>query len=268
MTYQELVLHLTNYQDQITGTAELSFYSKKSYICDLRQFQKFITAFIATNEINDFSQLLNSYFQELLYNKKLKASTIKRRFIILHKFFNSLETSHHISSNPFHFFSYKLNREYTLPKILQKQELSSLIFAIKKDVLNLNNYHSLIAKRNLAIIDLLICTGMRIGEISLLRLQDYQLSTNTLLIRGKGQKERILFISCPEVVQELSDWLKIRPLLKPQCNSLFINKYGNMLSIYGIENIFYKYRKAANITSEATPHYLRHTFASVDTFVA
>lgn len=268
MTYQKLLFHLGHYQIQITNAADLSSYSRKSYTCDLRQFQKFLSSFPPNIEIDSFPQLLNSYLQRLMHAERLKSSTIKRRFITLHKFFNSLEASCSISDNPFRSFTCKTNREYTLPKILQKQELISLISAVKKDLANQNGYHALIAARNLAIIDLLICTGMRIGEISLLRLQDYQASTNTLLIRGKGQKERILFISSSEVVQELSNWIRLRPLLNPHCNLLFINKYGYAISIYGIENIFYKYRKLSNITPEATPHYLRHTFASVDTFAA
>lgn len=268
MNYQELTTHLTSYQVQIKNAADLSSYSIKSYLCDLQQFEKFLLTFDSADEINNFSQLLNLYLQELIQVKHLKSSTIKRRFITLHKFFNNLEFSHMISINPFHHFSCKVTRERLLPKVLQKQDISALISTIKRDISDQNEYHSMIAVRNLAIIDLLICTGMRIGEISRLRLQDYQISTNTLLVRGKGQRERILFISSPEVVQELADWIKLRPQLSPQCNSLFINKYGNTLSIYGIENIFYKYRSLSNITAEATPHYLRHTFASVDTFAA
>lgn len=268
MNYQELTTHLASYQSEIQNATDLSSYSIKSYLCDLQQFQKFLLTFDSTDEINDFYQLLNLYLQELLQVKRLKPSTIKRRFITLHKFFSNLEFSHIISVNPFHRFSCKVTKERLLPKVLQKPDISALIHTIKKDISDQNEYHSMIASRNLAIIDLLICTGMRIGEISRLRLQDYQRSTNTLLVRGKGQRERILFISSPEVVQELNDWIRLRSQLSPQCDSLFINKYGNTLSIYGIENIFYKYRDLSNITAEATPHYLRHTFASVDTFAA
>ncbi len=46
-------------------------------------------------------------------------------------------------------------------------------------------------------------------------------------------------------------------------NGITINKYGNLLSIYGIENVYYKYRDLAKINPKSTPHYLRHTFATL-----
>ena len=48
----------------------------------------------------------------------------------------------------------------------------------------------------------------------------------------------------------------------PRAKALFINRYGDRLSIYSIENIFYKYRDLSNINPNATPHYLRHSFAT------
>ena len=50
--------------------------------------------------------------------------------------------------------------------------------------------------------------------------------------------------------------------MSPTTTALFINRYGNRLSIYSIENIFYKYRDLSNINPNATPHYLRHSFAT------
>ena len=50
--------------------------------------------------------------------------------------------------------------------------------------------------------------------------------------------------------------------MSPATTALFINRYGNRLSIYSIENIFYKYRDLSKINPSATPHYLRHSFAT------
>lgn len=268
MKKQELLRYLDDYRTLLDASSELSQYTKRSYHYDLNRFYEFLVSSCTDAYTDAFVSLLHLYLQELYTSRQLKPSTIKRNFVVLHKFFNYLEESRLIVSNPFHSFTLKMPRERTLPKVLQKQDLSCLLASIKAEIPNLTPYHATIAFRNLAIIDLLVCTGMRIGEIANLNLQDYNQSSNTLLIKGKGQKERLLYISATDVIEEIQHWLSLRPLLHPHCDSLFINKYGNTLSIYGIENIFYKYRERSGISPHSTPHYLRHTFASDDTFAA
>lgn len=72
----------------------------------------------------------------------------------------------------------------------------------------------------------------------------------------------MLYISSTEVIDIITQWINKRDYFNPKTEHLFINKYGNKLSIYGIENIFYKYRDLSGINPAATPHYLRHTFAT------
>ena len=71
-----------------------------------------------------------------------------------------------------------------------------------------------------------------------------------------------MYISSKEVREKLARWLEEREEMQPEDPALFLNRSGKRISIYGIENIFYKYRDSAGINSEATPHYLRHTFAT------
>ncbi|MFC6652485.1 tyrosine-type recombinase/integrase [Paenibacillus rhizoplanae] len=60
----------------------------------------------------------------------------------------------------------------------------------------------------------------------------------------------------------MNSWLSLREELNPKSDALFINKYGDRLSIYSIEDIYAKYRDLANISKKSTPHYLRHSFAT------
>lgn len=268
MNSQKLIYYLQEYQDYLLNSTVLSDYSKRSYNYDINQFAGFLDKGYNNNNIEPIHSLLESYLQELIYSKHLKSSTIKRKFVVLKKFFNYLERNEILHSNPFNTFSCKTSRQRNLPRVLQKSDLSRLLSSIKVQTASKSSYHKVIAIRDLAIIDLLICTGIRIGELARINVQDYNEKTNTLLIKGKGQKERILFISSDEVIAELSDWILLRSRLNPKCESLFVNKYGNTFSIFGIENIFYKYRNISGINPKSTPHYLRHTFASVDTFAA
>lgn len=113
----------------------------------------------------------------------------------------------------------------------------------------------------MSIIEMLFCLGLRISEISNLLLEDFDSVSKSILIRGKRNKERLLFISAPTVQKKLLAWLSVRVNLNPSTNHIFINRYGRQLSIYGIENIFSKYKHISHINPKATPHYLRHTFA-------
>ncbi len=116
--------------------------------------------------------------------------------------------------------------------------------------------------RNIAIIELLLCLGIRIGELSNIDVSDVNQFDQTILIKGKGKKERLLYISNTTVLSRLKDWINLRSDMNPNCQALFLNKYGTRLSIYSIENIFYKYRDHAQLKNKATPHFLRHTFAT------
>lgn len=268
MNSQKLICYLREYQDHLLNSTALSNYSKRSYNYDINQFTDFLDKSCDNSNAGKLHLLLEAYLQELIYSKHLKSSTIKRKFVVIKKFFNYLECKEILHSNPFNSFSCKTSRQKNLPRVLQKSDLIRLLSSIKVQISSTSSYHRIIAVRDLAIIDLLICTGIRIGELARINIQDYNEKTCTLLIKGKGQKERILFISSDEVVAELSDWILLRSVLNPKCDSLFVNKYGNTFSIFGIENIFYKYRDISGINPESTPHYLRHTFASVDTFTA
>ena len=88
------------------------------------------------------------------------------------------------------------------------------------------------------------------------------LLSNVRYITAGLSKERLLYISSMEVREKMARWLEIREEMAPSDHAVFLNKYGDRISIYGIEKIFYKYRDMAGITSEATPHSLRHSFAT------
>ena len=116
--------------------------------------------------------------------------------------------------------------------------------------------------RNLALIDILISTGIRIGEAANIDLNDICISDHTLLIHGKGRKQRLIYISCPQTWKNLMMWIKTRSSRQATTNKLFVNRYGGQISIHGIEYIYNSVKKVANLNTNSTPHYLRHTFAT------
>lgn len=208
-------------------------------------------------------KVLHAYFMELIGLRTMKDTTIKRKYISVKTFFKFLREQELLGEMSEFSLGAKFKKAKRIPKTLPIEEVQRLLRSIEYDMIMLkSDYRKLIATRNLAIIELLFSTGIRIGELVNIDLRDLNVGERTLLIFGKGRKERILYLSSKEVVSALRSWMKVRDSLAPQDDALFINKYGNRLTIYSIEDIFSKYRDSARITPTATPHALRHTFAT------
>lgn len=242
---------------QLKITKNLQEQTLKAYSSDITNFLNYINK--ETIEQIDILNYINYLFDE----KKLKDRSIKRKIISLKIYFNFLEDNSIIKINPFTKLKFKFKQEKKLPKTLQKNEVKKLLETVY-DELNssITPYKKFETIRNISLLEILISTGIRIQEASSITLNDISLQEKTIIIHGKGRKERQLFILNKYVLSSLKNWLTIRKTSSPKCNNIFINKYGNPLSIHSIENIFRKYKTLSNINIKATPHYLRHTFAT------
>lgn len=249
---------LNSFIMEMKNTKNLSIKSLKAYYSDISHFIKFV------NEQNN--KMVNSeniikYINSLRTIKKLKDSSIKRKIISLKIFTQYLYDYSFIDTYPFQRLKFKYKREHTLPKTLTIEEVKKLLNCITSSFSLTNSKFKIFeGTRNLAIIDLLISTGIRIGEICSIKLNDINIVNKTLLIHGKGRKERLLYLSSEETIKNIKKWLEIRS--NHLSNYLFLNRYGNPLTIHSIEDIFYKYRDLSKINPNSTPHYLRHTFAT------
>ncbi|MCM1197026.1 MAG: tyrosine-type recombinase/integrase [Roseburia sp.] len=227
--------------------------SIKAYTSDLNQLIEFLNGKVSQESIMSYIQYLTQNYKD---------TTVSRKLITIKMFFRFIEGETKWI-NPLDKYKIKIKKEKRLPKTIPIKERSKLLDYMYENL----NYASTSfayfqAVRDLCLIDLLISTGMRIAEVSNLKLEDIITSERVLLVHGKGKKQRLLYISSLETWNNLKTWFNIRKKLKVNHDYLFVNKYHNTLSIYGIENIFTKYRDKCGISPSATPHYLRHTFAT------
>lgn len=242
---------------QLKITKNLQEQTLKAYSSDITNFLNYINK----DKIEQIDIL--NYINYLFDEKKLKDRSIKRKIISLKIYFNFLEDNSIIKTNPFTKLKFKFKQEKKLPKTLQKNEVKKLLETAYNELnSSKTTYKKFETIRNISLLEILISTGIRIQEASLITLNDISLQEKTIIIHGKGRKERQLFILNKYVLSSLKNWLTIRKTSSPKCNNIFINKYGNPLSIHSIENIFRKYKTLSNINIKATPHYLRHTFAT------
>lgn len=205
---------------------------------------------------------INNYITGLL-DAGYRDTTIKRKIITLKLFFKYLVENEIISENPATKCKFRFKQEHRLPKTMNTIEIKTLLRSlINTENTTKNPFSKILAIRNTAIIDVLITTGIRISELSDIRLTDISFSDRTLLIRGKGRKQRFVYISCRSTWERLEKYYKIRQMLKCEYDNLFLTRHNTPMHGGDIQAIFRKYRAKARLNPNCTAHYLRHTFAT------
>ncbi len=118
--------------------------------------------------------------------------------------------------------------------------------------------------RDRAILEVLYGCGLRVSELCGLDPPDLDQRGSSLLVRGKGAKERIVPVGAP-ALRAVRDYLaEGRSLLlgKHRCPALFVNRRGGRLSRVSVWSLVKKASRAADVAAEVTPHTLRHTYAT------
>jgi integrase/recombinase XerC len=184
--------------------------------------------------------------------KGLNKTTAGRRLSSVRSFFNFLYREGHIKLNPA-----KLVSNPKVPKLLPK-------------FLSVDDVFSLIEKpegmgflpaRDRAILELLYSSGLRVGELSGLNMEEVNIREALVKIRGKGKKVRIVPVGS-KAIDALKSYSIERILLKSKESALFLNRLGTRLTDRGVRRIVVKYAKASSIQGRVGPHTLRHSFAS------
>lgn len=209
------------------------------------------------------SAALAGYFFYLQMERKMAARSIRRKYVSIQQYCVFLNQKYSMGERFFNFSSRRFQLPRTLPRTLTTEEIKRLIHSVNEEYQEASSeYAKRLCIRNMCIIELLFCLGLRIGEVSAMNVEDYRQDEHSVLIHGKGNKERILYISSPAVIQKMDRWMRLRIESDVKSPAVFISRRGTRLSIYSIENVFYKYRNRAQINPSATPHFLRHSFAT------
>ncbi len=244
--------YLSKFITYLQVTKNLSTKTLSAYKSDLSQFFSY--------EVNVLQPDICAYVAHLSTNLHLKDTSIRRKIITLKCFYDYLLDIDEIVSSPFMRLKFKFKQEQKLPKTLSINEVTRLLNCFNIDTSTLSPFAQKEYTRDAALLDLLICTGIRIGEAAAITLEDINISEHTLLIHGKGRKQRLIYISSPIT------WNRVHALVKERKRAndlhLFVNRYGRPITIHGIEDIYKKYIRKAKINTKSTPHYLRHTFAT------
>ena len=249
----DLQVYLDRYYDDCLLRKRLSQKTLRAYNIDLKQY----FSYIKEADAND-SKIINEY---ILYLNKhyTKHKTIKRKLASLKAYFSYLEYEEIIEFSPFRKIRTQIKEPKILPKTIQKEYLNQIFQWLVSKLENANSeFKKKLAIRNIAIIELLFCTGMRISELCHIKIENINFEESFLKIVGKGSKERIVYIGNNEVLELLK--LLVQSNTKSQY--LFLNKFNQPMSEQSVRILLNTIESEKNFKTHITPHMFRHTFAT------
>ncbi len=194
------------------------------------------------------------YLIYLKEEKKDVNTSINRKLSSLRSFYKYLVNEEIVKNNVFSLLSGpKRNRK--LPRYFEYNELEELFLTPDK--------RTPVGQRDLLLLEMLYATGVRVGELIHIKVSDIDLHDKTILILGKGNKERIVTYGeyCEEI---LKIYLKDGRIILNKDNSdfLFLNQNGGNLTERGVRYILTKLIQKTSLHKKISPHMIRHSFAT------
>lgn len=237
-------------------SADVSFNTIKNYIADVKNFYNWYHELNHSNEIDKITFYhLNAYKDYMLHNKRKKSSSINRNIQSLKNFFQFLTKQKILKSTPAAKIRFLRKARAVQPQALRKQEIHKLLSVTS------HSSHGT-RKRNYAIVQIILQTGIRVSELVGLEFRDleiYKRSGQIRIVNGKGGKERIVPLN-NSVRRALSNYLENRELKKE--GFVFLSKRNQRLTSRAVQQMITNLARKANIeNAKVTPHVLRHTFA-------
>ena len=246
---------LNDFKNYLKIERNLSKNTIESYLFDVKK----LINFLKSNNANLYpDQLSENLAKEFIYDisKKVKSPTQARIVSGLRRFYEYLMLENIVKNNPIQNIEIpKIGT--TLPVTLTVEEIDKIISGIKLT--------SKTGIRNLAILELLYSCGLRVSELTNLKISDLFFKESIIKVTGKGNKERFVPISNQAQLYINNYINEIRVFKKVKKNfedTLFLNERGSNLSRVMIFIILKKLSSLANINKKIGPHTLRHSFAT------
>lgn len=182
---------------------------------------------------------------------KLNNNSVAHDLYALSSFFKFLVSVEEIPDNPFSLIKApKIKRH--LPKILSLTEIDAILSLTPETIYE---------RRDLAIVELLFSSGLRVSELVGLDLEDYDEFVQEVRVLGKGSKQRVVPVN-DSAISRINDYLLIRESFEPKEPALFLNRFGSRLTTRAVEQNLMKLCDKASVTTHLNPHKLRHSFAT------
>lgn len=252
----ELAAAISSFLTHVQVEKGLAVNTLSAYRRDLTKFEEFAKkrklALVAVKR-DDLVDFLAS-----LYRQKLESKTVARHLVTLRNFFRHAQVEELIAEDPTaHLESPKIRR--SLPGYLRLDEVEKL--------LELPDQTTPLGLRDRAMLEVLYSTGLRVSELTSLRVMDLDTKVGCVRCIGKGDKERIVPVG-RKALAIVEKYLRhgrtalIGTTRGTAGAFLFVNRRGGRISRVGVWKIFSSYGRKAGLRVPLTPHMLRHSFAT------
>ena len=257
---KNLQVCVENYLDDCRYMKGLSDKTLKAYTIDLRQFIEFCAT---DNKIWYKRETLESYIKMLYV--KYKPKTAKRKIACLKAFFRYLECEESIADNPFHKIVIKRREPMVLPRVIPVPTLTKILEVAYSQYGEKGHSDCFyrFAVRDIAVMELLFATGMRVYELCNLKPGDVDLKKKCIKVYGKGAKERYIQLTNKDVISSLKSYQREYAASISNVGFYFINNRGDKISEQSVRFMVNKYAKLADANLHITPHMFRHTVATL-----
>lgn len=252
-----LYTYIEEYIDYCKYRKRLDSKTLKAYDIDLKQYACFASdsTYLSKNTLDLFITSLH---------KQYKPKTVKRKIASLKAFFHYMEYLEILTENPFVKLDVRFREPKLLPKTISFHFIQKFISTLyKQKDLAVSEYQRKTSIRDIAVIELLFATGIRISELCSLKPADIDLESGTVLIYGKGSKERMLQLGNQEVISALILYQQTFRDDITSCGYFFVNRLKHQLSDQSVRFMIKRYTELAGISQHITPHMFRHSFATL-----
>lgn len=250
---------LLNFIDYLTSVKNYSENTIISYKTDILEFKDFITKKkMAPSLVKIINPLPAKHYLVYMNQLKYSPTTINRHLSSLRTFYDFLMKRKVVTKNIFLDID-SLKKPKRLPEVLKNKEIMDMLNSIdKKTPMGLRNY---------IIVSILYGCGLRVSELCSLEISQLDFSNDTIIVHGKGDKDRIVIIydELKELLLKYISFERIELLKKGsnyESRKLFINNHGNDLTVRGVRVILNTIIDKMGDTYKITPHMLRHSFAT------
>jgi site-specific recombinase XerD len=243
------------YLDHCQVQKGLSSHSIRAYRGDLAAFARFVGRDTPVGALDRES--IHAFVRYMQQAQSLQPATVRRRVACLRAHFRWLEKEELVAADVFHRLDVAVPLPRRLPRSLETEEVRSLLRSC--NLSSRTSHDDLML--SFAVIVLFI-TGVRIGELLGLMVRDLSLRDGALMVRGKGNRERRVFVVGREATLALAKYLKSREGVKTTTESLFVTSRGAAPTAQLLRRRLREFAARVGIRRRVTPHMLRHTAAT------
>lgn len=248
------------------STCRRSPNTQKAYAIDLGQFRDHFGHAKPVDRIPVES--VEGWAHELK-TRGYAAVSMRRKFATLRVFFSYWVRKGHLDVSPLWKVRLDLGRQQQLPRALSAADTKLLLekawsraIVPSEPVLKPGDRRFL-AVRNLAAVEILFATGMRVGELVSLRVSDWRGEETSFIVKGKGLRQRVSLLPDERALCATTTYLRLRESLSIGHDTLLIGASGGRLSTQGVSRMLASLAADAAIERRVTPHMIRHTVATL-----